>query len=69
MMYFYLELKNKNTGEIVDCYGYENYVSLWTKGSVRLFKTGNLHNTKKLIDYITNGLLEQGYIIINTDLI
>lgn len=67
MIKYYVELKDPDSGEIIDLYGYDNIVTFWTTGYVKDYPVNNANEAASTIDKLAQSLIDQGCIIINKE--
>jgi hypothetical protein len=63
----YVEMQHTESKEIVDIYGYENEVIVWTKGWVNTYPTNSLQQTKEQMLHIVCKLMDAAFEIINQE--
>lgn len=64
---YYIELKDNESGEIIDLYGYDNKIHYCTVGFWKTEETNDIGETIAKIDKIANKLIQLGNTVINKE--
>lgn len=64
---YYIEMRDEDSKEITDIYGYENRVTVWAPGFYKQYDTENLAHTKTIADEVETKLAAVGFTTINKE--